>query len=196
VPVEQTVNASATPASAFSPYSAPPATPRPGCSPNLSVSPGLAFILGLIPGVGAIYNGQYAKGLIHVLILGTLISIGSNGGFDGGAAPLFGFVIAGFFFYMPFEAYHTARRRQLGEPVDEFSSLISFKKSNRFPVAPLLLIVIGVLFLLNNLDLLRFRDVARYWPVFLIAIGVYMLYSRLSGNSAPPVNREAANEHR
>ena len=26
----------------------------------------LAFVLGLIPGVGAIYNGQYAKGLVHV----------------------------------------------------------------------------------------------------------------------------------
>ena len=38
-----------------------------------SVSPGLAFALGLIiPGVGAIYNGQYAKGLVHVLILSLL----------------------------------------------------------------------------------------------------------------------------
>jgi len=30
--------------------------------PNNEVSPGLAFGLGLIPGVGAIYNGPYAKG--------------------------------------------------------------------------------------------------------------------------------------
>src|SRR5579863_10271055 len=33
-------------------------------------SPGLAFILGLIPGVGAIYNSQYIKGLVHVAIIG------------------------------------------------------------------------------------------------------------------------------
>ena len=26
-------------------------------------SPGLAFLLGFIPGVGAIYNGQYVKGI-------------------------------------------------------------------------------------------------------------------------------------
>ena len=32
------------------------------------VSPGLAFFLGMIPGVGAIYNGQYAKGLVHAII--------------------------------------------------------------------------------------------------------------------------------
>ena len=43
------------------------------------VSPGLAFVLGLIPGVGAIYNGQYAKGLVHVIIIGLIISMLSNG---------------------------------------------------------------------------------------------------------------------
>src|ERR1035438_8964318 len=34
------------------------------------VSPGLACLLGFIPGVGAIYNGQYAKGLVHAIIFG------------------------------------------------------------------------------------------------------------------------------
>ena len=50
----------------------------PAAIANPGVSPGLAFLLGLIPGVGAIYNGQYAKGLVHVLILGMLISIMSS----------------------------------------------------------------------------------------------------------------------
>jgi TM2 domain-containing membrane protein YozV len=195
MPVEQTIDASA-PGSGYSPYTAPPTVaPPPAYAPNLSVSPGLAFILGLIPGVGAIYNGQYAKGLIHVLILGTLISIASSGGLSDGAEPLFGLLITTFFFYMAFEAYHTAKRRQMGEAVDEFSSLFSLRRrSNRFPVGPILLIAIGVLFLLNNMDLLRFRDVARFWPVFLIAIGAYMLYTRLTGE--PGVPPEAANEQR
>jgi hypothetical protein len=187
MPVEQTF-------ASDSPYTAPPTVVPPALyTPNLTVSPGLAFILGLIPGVGAIYNGQYAKGLIHVLILGTLISIASSGGLYGAGEPLFGLLIAAFFFYMAFEAYHTAKRRQLGQPVEEFSSLFSMGKSHRFPVAPVLLIAIGVLFLLNNMDLLRFRDIARFWPVFLIAIGAYMLYVRLTGAPAPP---EAANEQR
>ena len=34
------------------------------------LAPGLAFALGFIPGVGAIYNGQYLKGLVHALIFG------------------------------------------------------------------------------------------------------------------------------
>ncbi len=38
--------------------------------------------------------------------------------------PLFGMMIAVWIFYMAFEAYHTAKRRQLGQPVDEFSSIV------------------------------------------------------------------------
>src|SRR5690242_751564 len=80
-------------AAGASPYTASPYTsPTPLPAPNLSVSPGLAFILGLIPGVGAIYNGQYAKGLIHALVLGLLITIVSNGA-AGGAEPVFGIMI-------------------------------------------------------------------------------------------------------
>jgi hypothetical protein len=182
---------------AYSPYTAPPSAPPPGTAfaPDLGVSPGLAFLLGIIPGVGAIYNGQYAKGLIHVLILGILISIVSSGA-AGGLEPLFGIMISAWFFYMAFEAYHTAKRRQMGHPVDEFSSLIPLRGSSRFPVAPVMFIALGVLFLLMNFDLLRFRDVVRYWPVFLIALGVYMLYARLSGAPAPELGPEATNEPR
>ena len=32
--------------------------------------PGLAATLGFIPGLGAVYNGEYVKALIHVLIFG------------------------------------------------------------------------------------------------------------------------------
>ena len=92
-----------------SPYTskAPPAMP------HSDASPGLAFVLGLIPGVGAIYNGQYAKGLVHVIIIGLVISILSNGSAHG-LEPLVGLMLAGFWFYMAFEAYHTAQRRQQG----------------------------------------------------------------------------------
>ena len=154
---------------------AAPPVPAPG------VSPGLAFVLGLIPGVGAVYNGQYAKGVIHVVILGLLISI-ANSGTVGALEPLFGLLIALWFFYMAFEAYHTAKRRQQGQPVDEFSSLVPMKnRRGDFPVAPVVLIAVGVLFLLHNLDLLRLHQVLRFWPVLLIALGIYMLYGRLSG---------------
>jgi TM2 domain-containing membrane protein YozV len=197
MPREQSMNAGSAPPGA-SPWSAapPPAGPPPACRTDLSVSPGIAFLLGFIPGVGAIYNGQYAKGLIHVVILGLLISVASSS-ITPELGGLIGLMIAAWFFYMAFEAYHTAKKRQLGLPVDEFSSIAPLRgRPGRLPVAPVLLIALGVLFLLINFDLIRFRDVIRFWPVFLIALGVYMLWVRLSGDPAVTANREAANEHR
>ena len=87
------------------------------------VSPGLAFVLGFIPGVGAVYNGQYAKGLMHVVIFGSIISILSTGAARG-FEPLFGLMIPTFVFLHGFEAYHTAKKRRDGEAVDEFSGLV------------------------------------------------------------------------
>jgi hypothetical protein len=147
------------------------------------VSPGLAFGLGLIPGVGAIYNGQYGKGLMHVVIFGLMISI-LDSGTTHGMTPLFALLLAGFCCYMPFEAYHTALRRQRGLVADEFSSIFPVHGSNRFPVAPIVLIVLGVIFLLSNLDMLDLERWLRYWPVMLIALGAYMLFARMSGVNA------------
>jgi len=163
---------------------APAASPYTASNlPNPGVSPGLAFLLGLIPGVGAIYNGQYAKGLVHVLILGMLISINSSDTV-GELGPLFGLLTAVFWFYMAFEAYHTARKRLAGEIVDEFSSLVQIKgEGGGFPVLPVALISLGVVFLLNNLGVLRLRFIMQFWPVILILAGGWMLYSRLSGGN-------------
>ena len=157
--------------STYSPYNAPPPPP------TGDGSPGAAFMLGLIPGVGAIYNGQYAKGIVHVVILATLIMAADN---SDGAGPLFGLLIPGFFFYMAFEAYHTARRKREGLPVDEFSSLGMTDSQSRFPVAPVLLIFFGVLFLLDNLGLFEFRRILKFWPAGMIGLGVYMLYARMA----------------
>lgn len=147
------------------------------------VSPGLALFLGFIPGVGAIYNGQYAKGLVHAVIFGLLTSIVDNA---RGLEPLFGILIAVWEFYMAFEAYHTARKRRMGEPVDEYSSLVNLRgTTGQFPVAGVALIVLGVMLLLHTLDLLDFYYVSRYWPVLLILAGVYLLYIRFAGHGAP-----------
>ncbi|MBZ5595267.1 MAG: B-box zinc finger protein [Acidobacteriia bacterium] len=170
----------AQPAASAPPAAAPVYSPPPVAEPG--VSPGLAFALGLvIPGVGAIYNGQYAKGLVHAVIFGLLVSIISSGSAHG-LEPLFGFLIAAWVFYMGLEAYHTAQKRRAGEPVDEFSSLINLHtKGSRFPAGAVVLIGLGVLLLLNTTDIIPFERVLRYWPVLLILLGVYLLYVRLAG---------------
>jgi hypothetical protein len=142
--------------------------------------PFLALILGFIPGVGAIYNGQYAKGLIHAVVFGLLISI-VNGLHHGPLEPLFALLIGAWVFYMAFEAYHTARKRRYGGSVEEFSSLFDVRPTQaRFPSGALLLIGLGFILLLDTTDIISMEQWERYWPLLLILVGLYMLYVRLS----------------
>jgi Domain of unknown function (DUF5668)/B-box zinc finger len=142
------------------------------------VSPGLAFFLGMIPGVGAIYNGQYAKGIVHAVIWGILMSI-ANSRAAHGMEPMFGVLVAVWWFYMAFEAYHTARKRRAGEAVDEYSSVLNLTGGrHHIPLAGVALIGLGAVLLLHTLDLLDFEYVARFWPVALIAAGAYLLAGR------------------
>jgi hypothetical protein len=169
------------PASAAPPYAAPggAATYAPtGSYAFADVSPGLAFFLGMIPGVGAIYNGQYAKGLVHGIIWGILMSIANSESYSG-MEPLFVVLVMSWWAYMAFEAYHTARKRRAGEPVDEYSSILNLTGGrNHIPVAGIVLVGLGALLLLHTLNLLDFERVTRFWPVLLIAAGVYLLAGR------------------
>lgn len=197
---EHAVVQPASPAAGYSPYASAYSSPYP--SPTTQgPSAGLAFLLGLIPGVGAIYNGQYAKGMVHVVVLGLLITLASSHDVEG-FGVLFGLMIPLWFFYMAFEAYHTALRRQRGQPVDEFSSVFPFSRGTGFPVGPVLLIAFGVVLLLNTLGLFPMRFIVLYGPpVFLIALGAYLLYVRLAGpadvadSSRPTVGQEVQGEN-
>src|SRR5258708_37412605 len=81
--------------------------PPPGV-PN----PSAAAVLGLIPGVGAMYNGQFFKGLIHVVIFAVLISITEHYG-------IFGLFIGAWILYQSFEAFRTAKARRDGTPLPD-----------------------------------------------------------------------------
>ena len=166
------------------PVAAAGPAPAAGSIATGDVSPGLACLLGFIPGVGAIYNGQYAKGLIHAVIWGVLMSIAtSNATRD--MQPIFVMSIIAWWAYMVFEAYRTAQKLERGEPVDEYSSLLQLRGGRgRFPMAAVALIVLGVLLLLHTLDLVNFERIVPYWPVLLIAAGVYLLWARYSGHEA------------
>jgi B-box zinc finger len=88
-------------------YTAPGAIPPPmHGEPN----PGLAALLGLIPGVGAMYNGQYAKGVVHLIVFAILVSLADEHG-------IFGLFIAGWVCYQVIEAHHTAKARRDGTPL-------------------------------------------------------------------------------
>jgi hypothetical protein len=149
--------------------------------------PGTAFVLGLIPGVGAIYNADYFKAAIHILVFGILVSIASVED-SRAAGPLFTMLSIGFYFYMAFEAYYTAKKFKLRSegieletPFDRFNQQFEAVRNKEIWGAGFL-IVMGVLFLLDNFDVIRMDRVARLWPLILIALGVWIL--RFRGKAA------------
>jgi hypothetical protein len=74
-------------------------------------NPGIAALLGFIPGVGAMYNEQYAKGIVHLMVFALLVSMAND--MNG----IFGIFVAGWIAYMVIEAHHTARARRDGTPL-------------------------------------------------------------------------------
>ncbi|HEY2116730.1 MAG TPA: B-box zinc finger protein [Candidatus Angelobacter sp.] len=180
----------------------PPPPPPPG-APN----PVIAGLFGFIPGVGAMYNGQFVKAFAHVVIFVMLIIAADN------ISDVFGFLIAFFVFYMAFEAYKTAEAKRHGLPTPDplgLDKMFGIQESqpihstsvpsvgnatayppvtppplqvepppprpqDNVPIGAIVLIGLGVFFLLNNLQILRLRHLG---PLFLIGVGLWIVYKR------------------
>jgi Domain of unknown function (DUF5668) len=180
------------PAAGF--ISSAPAPIAPSSGPN----PALAGILGAIPfGVGAVYNGQYAKGLAHLTIFALLV-LGENVIQSEGVQAVLGVGIAFFCIYQIIDAVRTARAIQMGQPPpDPFGLAEAFGAAEptapgqivhpaqasdgthppKIPTAAVVLIGLGVLFLLQTAGVFEFGW-DRVWPFFLIGLGVWMLAVR------------------
>jgi len=219
-------------AASWQAFQQPFAVPPPG-APN----PAAAAVLGLIPGVGAMYNGQFFKGLIHVVIFAVLISITDH-------YPIFGLFIAAWIFYQSFEAFHTAKARRDGQPLpdplglNEVGNWLNLGTKTTYPPQPgtqsgagpaqpaaaayppygqtpyqppytppagftdpgippvsppvpplywrrrepigaVILIGLGLLFLLGQLDIFNGRFMEFAWPLLLIGLGVWLIVRRL-----------------
>ena len=140
--------------------------------------PGTAIALGFIPGLGAVYNGEYVKGLIHVAVFGGIIAALSSD-LPGELDVFLGIALACFYFYMPIEAYRTAKARRLGQP--QPPDLVETKAES--PIGAIILIVLGALFLLANFHLLERDWFSKAWPVGLILLGVWILMDRMKRTS-------------
>jgi hypothetical protein len=166
MPVTQTV---------YPPGSPPPIAPRPAVStgPN----PALAGILGAIPfGIGAIYNGQYAKGLAHLFIFAMLIYGADHAGnWDW----VFGIAIPFFILYQIIDAVRSAKAIQAGEPApDPFGLAQAFGTGEKFeatkvPAGAAILIGLGVLFLLHTAGVFEI-GMGLLISLLLILLGVWL----------------------
>jgi hypothetical protein len=194
-----------------------PFVPSPVGGPN----PAAAGWLGLIPGVGAMYNGQFIKGFIHVAIFAVLCALANYNEY-------FGFGIPAWIIYQSFEAYHTARALRDGLPLPDPIGLNEVGNwlnrgarmqnpsqpgaeqapagqvqppyqapyppipgvdpaavppppmywHRREPIGAIVLIALGLMFLLGQLDLFRGQFFKYAWPLLLIALGVWLIVRR------------------
>jgi Domain of unknown function (DUF5668)/B-box zinc finger len=173
------------PAAGTSGYVSP--APVPAASGPIPV---LAGILGgVFPfGVGAVYTGQYAKGLAHLIIFVLLVA-GASAADSGGSevlGVLCGLGIAFFIVYQIADAVRTARALQAGQPApDPFGLARTFSTgspgtktdTSRIPTGAIVLIMLGVFFLLRTAGLFEF-SFHHFWPLLLILLGGWIFATR------------------
>ncbi|MDQ3797890.1 MAG: hypothetical protein M3384_00420 [Acidobacteriota bacterium] len=135
------------------------------------VSPVVATILSLIcPGLGAAYNGQTSKGLIHFAVFVGLFQLATMGGL---ALFVLGFV--GMWLYAAVDAWRTAQLIRSGLTPDGAEDWIVQRFQSNPKVSGLVLTIVGVLFFLHMLFPKPSAFMRVLLAVFLIGSGVYLL---------------------
>ncbi len=133
-------------------------------------SPVAAAVLStLFPGVGFFYLGNYIKGIAYMLILGALITFTAHT-----SAPelvIFILMCVGFYIFQIFNVYDDALRQNESGVVNQPIEMPNMTLAGSWTV-----LVIGVIFLLGNLKLVRFGTIAKLWPLVLIGLGVKFIY--------------------
>ena len=131
---------------------------------------GAAVLSAIFPGVGFFYIGNVVKGIAYILIFASLIVLEVESS-RGSEHVVFGLMIAGFYIFQIFDSYNEAKKASLmEEAVTNGPEKISLFGS-------VLILVIGVFFQLAELDILRYRDIVKFWPIILIALGARFIYT-------------------
>jgi len=135
-----------------------------------SDAPKRAAICALIPGMGAVYNNEYMKAVTYFAVFAALSVMSDR------VHGIFGFGAFAFLVFTMFEAYRTAeakarRRLQTGipeEPPQQDKTIIAWG---------IILIVLGLIFLLQNL--IPFEFLNRLWPLVFVLLGAFLVYRAL-----------------
>jgi hypothetical protein len=135
-------------------------------------NPSLAAFLAIFPGMGAIYNGNFLKGVTYVLIFSVLIILTSNA--QDPDALIFALMIGGFYIFQIVDSYNEASRMNQNISAGEGTAA---GKEDISLFSAIVVLVIGIVFQLANFDLLTYRQVTRLWPLALIAFGVKIVFN-------------------
>lgn len=142
-------------------------------------SPGFAGVLGMFPfGVGALYNGQYTKALLHLVIFSGLVHMQGR----GGGQPFIGLVLAGFIVYQFFDNIQSARAINAAAAgqavaVDQVLPEIPSQGSIFWGVV---LIALGGLLILANFEVINYDTLFDFWPVAVIVLGLKLVFDAVA----------------
>lgn len=139
---------------------------------NKDKNPSLAAFLSIFPGVGAIYNGNFLKGITYMLLFAVLIVLTSNA--QEPDAVVFGLLIAGFYIFQIIDSYNEAGKINQNILNEENPS---GNKQDISLFSALVVLVIGIVFQMANFDLLTYRQVTRLWPLVLVAFGIKIVFN-------------------
>ena len=162
--------------------------PGPASGPNPAVA---GILAGFFPiGVGAVYTGQYTKGLTHLVIM-VLLILGVSANLPWYVITVLGISIGFFYVYQIIDAIRSAKAIQMGEPApDPFGLAQMFGTGERLegtkvPTGAAVLIGLGVLFLLHTAGLFEI-GMGLFVSLILIFLGVWLFAKHwgLIGGSA------------
>jgi hypothetical protein len=149
-------------------------------------APKRAALCALIPGMGAVYNNDYLRGLTYFAVFAALVMMSDQ------IHGVFGFGAFAFLVFTMFDAYRTAeiRTREQVEAKLHLQGPIRDRSAVAWGIA---LIALGCIFLLHNF--VPFYFLNRFWPAVFILLGAYLVYfaARKSGSKETD-SRQAAGE--
>ena len=131
----------------------------------------LAALFALFPGMGAVFNRQNIKGVVHFVTIVGLFQL-TKIRFAAGLFALGGLAC---YFYSIVDAYRTANLIAMGE--SPAANEERFKRSliKRAPLIGLFLLSVGVLLLFQLMRPFPIVTLVRFFPVALIFLGGYLL---------------------
>ncbi len=158
-------------------------TGAPPPHPNQNAhSPLIAGLFGLVPGLGAAYNGQNIKALLHFIVPISLLQLGDIFSHQV-ELPLF-LGAAAFYVFSIYDAVRTARRAALGEDIQSEDAALKRMLRENTTTLGALLTGVGVLTLI---DLFFPYHVQRFWPFLLILAGLFLLRNYRQQQAAQPI---------
>lgn len=147
-------------------------TEKGAAPPERLKSPGLAgFLSAIIPGLGQIYNSQYMKAFVVILLYMAFLSLAIRGPVRG--IFVFPLLIMVVYFGAIIDAYRSAKEINLaGRGVEAVEREAAPQRESA--VWGVIIILIGVLFLLYNFDV-SIDWLEDLWPLIVIFLGGYYM---------------------